>query len=75
MWKLKIGEGGGPWMRSTNNFVGRQTWEFDPELGTPEELAQIENAREEYRKNRFRRRECDDLLMRTPSSCACSMPR
>lgn len=64
MWKLKIGEGGGPWMQSTNNFVGRRTWEFDPDLGTPEELAEIDKAREEYRKNRFRRRECDDLFMR-----------
>ncbi|GMN53288.1 hypothetical protein TIFTF001_022422 [Ficus carica] len=42
MWKLKIAEGGNPWLRTLNNHVGRQVWEFDPDLGSPEDLAQIE---------------------------------
>ncbi|CAK9166368.1 unnamed protein product [Ilex paraguariensis] len=65
MWKLKIAEGHGPYLYSTNNFVGRQIWEFDHEAGTPEEREEVEKAREEYRKNRKQGvHPCGDLLMR-----------
>ena len=68
MWKLKIAEGNGPYLFSTNNYVGRQIWEFDPNAGTPEEREAVENAREEYKKNfkkdRARALPCADLLMR-----------
>ncbi|PON81360.1 Squalene cyclase [Trema orientale] len=63
MWKLKIGEGG-PWLRSVNNHVGRQHWEFDPEAGTPEERGQVEQLREQFKRNRFRIKQSGDLLMR-----------
>ncbi|KAI3966856.1 hypothetical protein MKW92_029718 [Papaver armeniacum] len=67
MWKLKFAHGGGPfseWLFSTNNFVGRQTWEFEPDSGTPEERAEVENARQEFYKNRFKVRACGDVLLR-----------
>ena len=48
MWKLKIAEGGSPWLRTTDNHVGRQIWEFDPDLGSPEEQAEIERVRETF---------------------------
>ncbi|KAJ8471618.1 hypothetical protein OPV22_025961 [Ensete ventricosum] len=64
MWRLKIAEGGGPWLRTNNNHIGRQVWEFDPSLGTPEEIAEVERAREEFRKNRFEKKHSSDLLMR-----------
>ncbi|KAK2974078.1 hypothetical protein RJ640_015748 [Escallonia rubra] len=65
MWKLKIAEGQGPYLYSTNNFVGRQIWEFDPEAGTPEEREEVEKAREYYQNNRRKGvHPCGDMLMR-----------
>ncbi|CAA7045725.1 unnamed protein product [Microthlaspi erraticum] len=66
MWKLKIGEGNGedPYLFSSNNFVGRQTWEFDPKAGTPEERAAVEEARQSFLDNRSRVKGCSDLLWR-----------
>jgi cycloartenol synthase len=64
MWKLKIAEGGSPWLRTTNNHVGRQFWEFDPNLGTPEDLAAVEEARKSFSDNRFVQKHSADLLMR-----------
>ncbi|KAM0071598.1 hypothetical protein Hdeb2414_s0001g00027041 [Helianthus debilis subsp. tardiflorus] len=50
---------------TTNNFVGRQIWEFDPNAGTLDERRDVEDARQHFRNNR---REgihpCGDLLMR-----------
>ncbi|RZC85777.1 hypothetical protein C5167_026450 [Papaver somniferum] len=67
MWKLKFADNGGPfceWLSSTNNFVGRQTWEFDPEAGTSEERAEVEKARQGFYENRFKVRACGDVLLR-----------
>lgn len=66
MWRLKVAEGGGPYepyLYSTNNFVGRQIWEFDPDYGTPEEHAQVENARQLFTLNRSRVKPNADLLL------------
>lgn len=65
MWRLKIADGGNdPYIFSTNNFVGRQIWEYDPEAGTPEERAQVEAARQDFYNNRFKFKPCGDLLWR-----------
>ena len=49
---------------SLNNFIGRQHWEFDPDAGTPEERAEVEKMREQFKKNRFHKKQSADLLMR-----------
>lgn len=66
MWKLKIAEGNGedPYLFSSNNFVGRQTWEFDPKAGTAEERAAVEEARRHFLINRSRVKGCSDLVWR-----------
>ncbi|XP_054818641.1 beta-amyrin synthase-like isoform X2 [Prosopis cineraria] len=65
MWRLKIAEGGtDPYIFSTNNFVGRQTWEFHAEDGTKEERDEVEAARQHFSSNRFRFRACGDRLWR-----------
>ncbi|KAI7731618.1 hypothetical protein M8C21_019686 [Ambrosia artemisiifolia] len=64
MWRLKIAEGGSPWLRTTNDHVGRQFWEFDPTLGSVEELAEVEKVRKTFRDNRFEKKHSSDLLMR-----------
>ncbi|RHN39299.1 putative beta-amyrin synthase [Medicago truncatula] len=65
MWRLKIADGGNdPHIFSTNNFLGRQTWEFDPNAGTSEERAQVEKARQHFYNNRFKVKPCSDLLWR-----------
>ncbi|XP_022723277.1 cycloartenol synthase-like isoform X2 [Durio zibethinus] len=68
MWRLKIGKetvgDSGGWLRSLNNHVGRQVWEFCPESGTPEELSKVEVARQSFRDHRFQKKHSSDLLMR-----------
>ncbi|XP_021298537.1 beta-amyrin synthase-like isoform X2 [Herrania umbratica] len=63
MWRLKIGEGGGdPYTYSTNNYLGRQTWEFDPNAGTSEERAEVEEVLLNYYSNRKHVQPSSDLL-------------
>lgn len=64
MWKLKVAEGGSPWLTTLNNHLGRQVWEFDPKLGSPQQLAEIEKVRENFRNNRSTIKHSSDLLMR-----------
>ncbi|KAK4849425.1 hypothetical protein QYF36_024634 [Acer negundo] len=65
MWRLKIAESGNnPYIYSTNNYVGRQIWEFDPHANNPEELADVEEARQNFNKNRHQVKPSSDLLWR-----------
>ncbi|KAL9459827.1 hypothetical protein AB3S75_003102 [Citrus x aurantiifolia] len=65
MWRLKIGDHGtkkDPYIFSTNNFDGRQLWVFDPDAGSPEEIAEVEEARLNYFKNRFNVKNASELI-------------
>ncbi|KAG5569822.1 hypothetical protein H5410_059588 [Solanum commersonii] len=64
MWKLTVAQGQDAYLYSTNNYVGRQTWEFDPNIGTTEERAEIEKARQQFWNNRYKVKPNSDLLWR-----------
>ncbi|XP_060671719.1 beta-amyrin synthase-like [Ziziphus jujuba] len=65
MWKIKFGGGAeDPYLFSTNNFLGRQIWEYDPDAGSPEERDEVEKARHHFYQNRFNLKPCSDLLWR-----------
>ncbi|XP_021761814.1 beta-amyrin synthase-like [Chenopodium quinoa] len=65
MWRLKIAQGTNePYLYSTNNFMGRQTWEFDPNYGTPEEREEVEKIRSNFYEKRFQIKACGDLIWR-----------
>ena len=65
MWRLKVADGGNdPYIYNTNNFVGRQIWEFDLDYGTPEEQAEVKAAHENFWKNRFPVKPSCDILWR-----------
>ncbi|WMV30828.1 hypothetical protein MTR67_024213 [Solanum verrucosum] len=64
MWKLKLSDRNDPWIRSLNNNVGRQHWEFDQNSGTEEERSHIEDIREHFSMNRFHVKHSSDLLLR-----------
>ncbi|KAJ8421450.1 hypothetical protein Cgig2_025399 [Carnegiea gigantea] len=65
MWRLKVGEGADdPYLYSTNNFIGRQTWVFEPDSGTAEEREEVEEARRHFYQHRFQVKPCADLLWR-----------
>ncbi|KAH7521896.1 hypothetical protein FEM48_Zijuj07G0080600 [Ziziphus jujuba var. spinosa] len=65
MWKIKFGGSAEePYLFSTNNFHGRQTWEYDADAGTPEARAQVEKARQYFYQNRYNVKPCSDHLCR-----------
>lgn len=66
MWRLRIGAAARdePHLFSTNNNVGRQIWEFETEAGSPEELAEVDQARKNFSLNRSRFKTSPDLLWR-----------
>lgn len=74
MWRLKTGEGHGPWLRSNSGFLGRQVWEYDPDAGTADDRAVVERLREDFTKNRFTRKESQDLLLRMQYAKANPLP-
>ena len=65
MWKLETaGDSANPYLRSLNGHQGRNTWTFQPEGGTPELRAQVEQLRAAFTANRLKQRHSSDELLR-----------
>ena len=66
MWRfVSSGDSGGnPLLETTNGFVGRQYWQYDPTGGTPEEREEVERLRATFTANRFKKRDSDDAFIR-----------
>ncbi|WCJ39157.1 Lupeol synthase [Euphorbia peplus] len=64
MWKLEIGndKDENPFLFSTNNFMGRHVWRFHKDLGTPQELQQIQTAQQNFTANRFEVKASSDVF-------------
>jgi hypothetical protein len=65
MWKFKsASDAGCPHLTSLNDNKGRQTWEFDPTAGTPEQRARVEELRAAFTANRHKQKSSADELLR-----------
>lgn len=66
MWKfVSCGNSNGkPLLDTVNDHIGRQYWEFDATVGTPEERAEVERLRTAFTANRHKKRDSDDALIR-----------
>lgn len=66
MWKLRIGAKAAkdPHLSTTNNYLGRQIWEFDANAGSPEELSEVDQARQNFSDNKSQYKASGDLLWR-----------
>ena len=66
MWKLvSAGDSNGdPYLVSLNGNKGRQTWVFDPQAGTAEDRARVEELRTQFTANRHTQHHSSDELLR-----------
>ncbi|KAJ3693419.1 hypothetical protein LUZ60_008899 [Juncus effusus] len=63
MWRLKISQGD-RFIKTCREYIGRETWEFDERLGSSEERAAVERARQEFSLNRFEYTQSSDFVAR-----------
>lgn len=66
MWRLKCASDSNPhpYLRSLNDFEGRQVWEFDAHGGTSAEREAIKRAQDAFTANRLNNKHSSDLLLR-----------
>ncbi|XP_024519017.1 cycloartenol synthase [Selaginella moellendorffii] len=74
MWKLHVSSAGdsssaAP-LSTLNDLVGRQIWCYDEAIGSDEDRARVQEARDHFTKNRHVHKHSSDLLMRMQLSKA-----
>lgn len=82
MWKFVCAGSGGPGVQSNhpllhtqNEHVGRGYWEYDPNAGTPEQRAKVEELRRHFTANRHTQKHSSDELLRLQVADKLSRPR
>lgn len=75
MWKfVSAGNSGtNPDLVTLNGHQGRQTWEYDPKAGSPEQRARVEELRREFERHRGTQHHSSDELLRL--QCAPKIER
>lgn len=71
MWKFKSAwdSDGHPLLHSLNGNIGRQTWVYEPDSGSKEDIESIEALREAFTKNRHVQKHSSDELLRYAARC------
>lgn len=66
MWKFKSAwdSDGHPLLHSLNDNIGRQTWVYDPNAGSRDDIENIKALQEAFRKNRRVQKHSSDELLR-----------
>jgi hypothetical protein len=66
MWRFQSGSDsdGHPLLRSLNGNIGRQTWVYAADAGSPEERARVDELRSEFAANRLLQKHSADELLR-----------
>ena len=64
-----------PLLHTQNEHVGRGYWEYDPNAGTPEQRAKVEELRRHFTANRHTQKHSSDELLRLQVADKLSRPR
>lgn len=68
------GSGSKELLFSTNHHQGRQTWEWHPNAGSPEERARAEELRANFARHRLQQKHSSDELLRLQCKAASKHP-
>ena len=77
MWRLQVAStsDNDPLLNTLNNFAGRLTWEYNSKVDDADQLDHVEQAREQFTKNRLQQQHSSDILYRNQFGGAQNIKR